>query len=67
METKPLGLKAWSCGEKKMVAKLEETYAKGEGEECKRMEAPVRRDSSGCKGSRPFVECEGQDLSLNKY
>lgn len=33
--TKPLGLKAWSCGEKKMVAKLEETYAKREGEECK--------------------------------
>lgn len=67
MGTKPLGLKAWSCGEKKMVAKLEETYAKREGEECKRMEAPVRRDSSGCKGSRPFVECEGQGLSLNKY
>lgn len=61
---KPLGLKAWSCGQKKMVAKLGETYAKREGEECERMEAPVRRDS---KGSRPFVECEGQDLSLNKY
>lgn len=64
---KPPGLKAWSWGEKKMVAKLEETYAKREGEECKRMEALVRRDSNGCIGSWPFVECEGQNLSLNKY
>lgn len=50
-----------------MVAKLEETYAKGEGEQYKRMEAQARMDSSGCKGSRPFVEYEGQDLFLNKY
>lgn len=62
---KPLGLKTWSWGEKKMVAKLEETYAEREREEYKRMEAPVRRDSSDCKGSRPFVECDR--LSLNKY
>lgn len=67
MRKKPLGLKAWSCGEKKIVAKLEETYAKGEGEQYKRMEEQARMDSSGCKGSRPFVEYEGQDLSLNKY
>lgn len=64
---KPLGQKARSYGQEQMVAKLGETYAKREGEEFKRMEAPVRRDSSGCKGSRHFVECEGQDLSLNKY
>lgn len=64
---KSLEVKTWNWGEKKIVAKLEETYAKREGEECKRMEALVRRDSSGCKGSRPSFECEGQGLSLNKY
>lgn len=42
---KPLGLKAWSCGEKKMEAKLEKTYTKREGED-KRTEGWVSRDSS---------------------
>ena len=44
---KPLGLKAWSCGEKEMETKLEETYTKREGEERRRMEALVSRESSG--------------------
>lgn len=44
---KPLGLKAWSCGEKKMETKLEENYRKSEGEGRRRMGAPVSRDSSG--------------------